>query len=61
MLLFLFGSKDGLIREILARARADELALLERVAVEAGGRPRGWPWSPSDCGAGSPRTSIGRC
>src|SRR5882757_2025458 len=31
VLLFLFGSKDGLVRELLARARADELALLERV------------------------------
>jgi AcrR family transcriptional regulator len=28
VLLFLFGSKDGLIRALLARARADELALL---------------------------------
>ncbi|MFC4003609.1 TetR/AcrR family transcriptional regulator [Prauserella oleivorans] len=56
VLLFLFGSKDGLIREILARARADELALLERVAVEAGGRPAGlavvaerlWGWLAAD-------------
>lgn len=31
VLLFLFGSKDGLIRALLARARADELALLELV------------------------------
>lgn len=30
VLLFLFGSKDGLIRALLARARADELALLRR-------------------------------
>lgn len=29
VLLFLFGSKDGLVRELLARARADELAMLE--------------------------------
>ncbi|HZC39139.1 MAG TPA: TetR/AcrR family transcriptional regulator [Streptosporangiaceae bacterium] len=28
VLLFLFGSKDGLVRAILARARADELAFL---------------------------------
>src|SRR5689334_23332929 len=28
VLLYLFGSKDGLIRELLARARADEVALL---------------------------------
>jgi AcrR family transcriptional regulator len=30
VLLFLFGSKDGLIRELLARARADEVAVVER-------------------------------
>jgi AcrR family transcriptional regulator len=30
VLLFLFGSKDGLIRALIARARADELAILER-------------------------------
>lgn len=28
VLLFLFGSKDGLVRELLARARADELGFL---------------------------------
>lgn len=31
VLLFLFGSKDGLVRALLARARADELAFLEQV------------------------------
>jgi AcrR family transcriptional regulator len=31
VLLFLFGSKDGLVRALLARARADELELLERL------------------------------
>ena len=31
VLLFLFGSKDGLIRALLARARADELELLGRI------------------------------
>jgi AcrR family transcriptional regulator len=31
VLLFLFGSKDGLVRALLARARADELATLERL------------------------------
>lgn len=36
VLLFLFGSKDGLIRALLARARTDELALLERVRASAG-------------------------
>ncbi|WP_267715930.1 TetR family transcriptional regulator [Streptomyces sp. CoH17] len=34
VLLFLFESKDGLLRALLARARADQLALLERA-----GRP----------------------
>lgn len=31
VLLFLFGSKDGLLQALLARARADELALLDRI------------------------------
>jgi AcrR family transcriptional regulator len=31
VLLFLFGSKDGLIRALLARARTDELELLRRI------------------------------
>ena len=35
VLLFLFGSKDGLIRAILSRARADELAMLDRLRAEA--------------------------
>lgn len=30
VLLFLFGTKDGLVRALLARARTDELALLDR-------------------------------
>ncbi|MFJ8361742.1 TetR/AcrR family transcriptional regulator [Streptomyces sp. NPDC093984] len=30
VLIFLFGSKDGLVRALLARARADELAFLDR-------------------------------
>lgn len=34
VLLFLFGSKDGLIRALLARARADELALLDHAAAQ---------------------------
>jgi AcrR family transcriptional regulator len=39
VLLFLFGSKDDLVRALLARARADELALLEtaRSDVVGGG------------------------
>ena len=32
VLLFLFGSKDGLIRALLARARSDELKLLEQLS-----------------------------
>lgn len=40
VLLFLFGSKDGLIRELLARARADELALLGRGHAGDAARPR---------------------
>jgi AcrR family transcriptional regulator len=31
VLLFVFGSKDGLVRALLARARTDELGLLDRV------------------------------
>ncbi|WP_335985589.1 TetR/AcrR family transcriptional regulator [Glycomyces sp. MUSA5-2] len=47
VLLFLFGSKDGLIRELLARARADELALLGRLDEPAGlaaAVERLWDW-----------------
>jgi AcrR family transcriptional regulator len=36
VLLFLFGSKDGLIRALLARARADELALVESARPRPG-------------------------
>src|SRR5919197_218898 len=35
VLLFLFGSKDGLVRALLARARADELELLDRVRASS--------------------------
>jgi len=46
VLLFLFGSKDGLVRELLARARADQLALLDR--ARGGGLPEVteavWSW-----------------
>jgi AcrR family transcriptional regulator len=34
VLLFLFGSKDGLIRAILSRARTDELALLDQLDLD---------------------------
>ena len=52
VLLYLFGSKDGLVRALLARARSDELALLERLGELTGRRPVGlemaaeqvWSW-----------------
>lgn len=37
VLLYLFGSKDGLVRALLARARADELASLSRLNLAVGG------------------------
>lgn len=37
VLLFLFGSKDGLVRSLLSRAREDELALLGRAQGGAQG------------------------
>lgn len=37
VLLYLFGSKDGLVRALLARARAEELALLSAVHPPATG------------------------
>jgi AcrR family transcriptional regulator len=36
VLLYLFGSKDGLVRALLERARADELALLREVRRDQG-------------------------
>ncbi|MCZ2404549.1 TetR/AcrR family transcriptional regulator [Paenarthrobacter sp. Z7-10] len=52
VLLFLFGSKDGLTRALLDRARADELALLERLRPAGTQHPPGlevvavqvWSW-----------------
>ncbi|MFH8221954.1 TetR/AcrR family transcriptional regulator [Streptomyces sp. NPDC018057] len=41
VLLFLFGSKDGLVRALLARARADELAILD--PLRGPGEPIGLP------------------
>jgi AcrR family transcriptional regulator len=41
VLLFLFGSKDGLVRALLARARREELELLDQLA--ATGRHRDLP------------------
>lgn len=37
VLLFLYGSKDGLVRALLARARADELAMLARLRASYDG------------------------
>lgn len=34
VLLYLFGSKDGLVRALLARARSEELAMLEELRTE---------------------------
>jgi AcrR family transcriptional regulator len=50
VLLFLFGSKDGLIQALLARARADELSMLENLSQDrpvtdlAGAALEIWTW-----------------
>ncbi|GAA4951471.1 TetR/AcrR family transcriptional regulator [Actinoplanes utahensis] len=48
VLVFLFGNKEGLIRAVLSRARADELAILEQVGDPVPGLPatveRLWSW-----------------
>lgn len=52
VLMFLFGNKDGLIRALLARARADELAMLDELREASDGTPLGletagtqiWSW-----------------
>lgn len=36
VLMFLFGNKDGLVRALLARARVDELAMLDRLQQASG-------------------------
>jgi AcrR family transcriptional regulator len=51
VLLFLFGSKDELVRELLARARRDELDLLARVDGEGGIAATAmevWRWLAAD-------------
>jgi AcrR family transcriptional regulator len=58
VLLFLFGSKAGLVQALLARAREDELALLDRARSMAAGPPRNgdalavtaevWNWLAAD-------------
>ncbi|MFD4247949.1 TetR/AcrR family transcriptional regulator [Streptomyces sp. NPDC058525] len=55
VLMFLFGNKDGLVKALLARARTDELGLLDRLRP-AGGPPIGlvpaveqlWTWLAAD-------------
>jgi AcrR family transcriptional regulator len=44
VLLYLFGSKDGLVRALLARARADELALLADIGTGPDVVARLWGW-----------------
>lgn len=44
VLLYLFGSKDGLVRALLARARADELALLADIGTGPDVVARLWEW-----------------
>ena len=56
VLFFLFGSTEGLIRALLARARADELELLDRVRPGTADVPDGlepfaervWAWLSDD-------------
>jgi AcrR family transcriptional regulator len=54
VLLFLFGSKEGLVRALLRRARSDELALLAQLgSPSAGGDLRAvaaalWDWLAAD-------------
>lgn len=56
VLLFLFGSKDGLVRALLARARSDELALLDQLRDTGDTEPIGlcaaveetWKWLAAD-------------
>nr|GID81299.1 TetR family transcriptional regulator [Actinoplanes derwentensis] len=51
VLLFLFGSKEGLVRALLARARTDELTLLNRLGPQAGlteAATRIWEWLSDD-------------
>jgi AcrR family transcriptional regulator len=48
VLLYLFGSKEGLIRALLQRSRADELQLLAEIRADGGGlttvADRLWGW-----------------
>ncbi|MFI9363158.1 TetR/AcrR family transcriptional regulator [Kitasatospora sp. NPDC053057] len=57
VLLYLFGSKEGLVREVLAVGRTEQLALLERSEAEGGSARETlellWEWltDPSHRGA----------
>ncbi|MGY0389852.1 TetR/AcrR family transcriptional regulator [Nocardioides sp. WG-D5] len=48
VLMFLFGNKDGLVKALLARARADELRMIEPLHSSATGLPEAvshvWTW-----------------
>jgi AcrR family transcriptional regulator len=44
VLLYLFGSKEGLVKALLARARADELALLADIGTGPEVVTRLWEW-----------------
>lgn len=54
VLLFLFGSKDGLVRALLGRARSDELDLLDQLKSVSTGSDLGtvamkvWEWLVAD-------------
>jgi AcrR family transcriptional regulator len=54
VLLFLFGSKEGLVRALLARARADELGVLRRLERASAGADlpavaaEVWRWLAAD-------------
>ena len=43
VLMFLFGNKDGLVRALLAKARSDELAMLDHLGQAADAEPIGLP------------------
>jgi AcrR family transcriptional regulator len=53
VLLYLFGSKDGLVRALLARARGEEVALLQRLRANgpadlASAACEVWQWLSAD-------------
>ncbi|HET9171986.1 MAG TPA: hypothetical protein VFN97_21310 [Actinospica sp.] len=58
VLIYLFGSKDGLLREVLALARARQLAVVRRAMEESAGpgevlgRLWGWMCEPEHAGVG---------